>query len=106
MGVPQNMGGIAALLVQIVPLLLLVVVFYFLLLRPQQKQKKARAEMMKNMKVGDRIKTIGGVHGRIVELRDDVVTIETSRAKTQIVFDRAAISTVEGGGEETNADLQ
>ncbi len=101
-----DMSGITQILAQVLPLILLVVVFYFILLRPQQKQKKARAEMMKNMKVGDRIKTIGGVHGRIVELRDDIVTIETSRNKTQIVFDRAAISTVEGGAEETNADLQ
>jgi preprotein translocase subunit YajC len=106
MTVPENMSGIAALLMQIVPLLLIAVVFYFMLIRPQQKQRKARAEMMKNMKVGDRVKTIGGIHGRIVELKDDVVTIETSRAKTQIVFDRNAISTVEGGSEETNADLQ
>ncbi len=102
----SDISGITPILAQILPLILLVVVFYFILLRPQQKQKKARAEMMKNMKVGDRIKTIGGVHGRIVELRDDVVTIESGRAKTQLVFDRAAISTVEGGAEDTNADLQ
>ena len=103
---PDSMQGIAGILTSVVPLLLLVVVFYFILWRPQQKQKKARAEMMKNLKVGDRIKTIGGIFGRIAEIKDDTVTIETGRQKVQIVFDRSAISTVEGKAEDTNADLQ
>ncbi len=89
----------------VLPILLMVVVFYFMLWRPQQKQKKARAEMLKNMKVGNRIKTIGGVYGRIAEIKDDTVTIETGRDRVKIVFDRGAISTVEGGDAETNADL-
>lgn len=99
-------GDITALLLQFAPILLLVVVFYFILWRPQQKQKKARAEMLKNMKVGDRVKSIGGIFGRIVEMKDDTITLETGRDKVKIVFDRAAISTVEGGNDaETNADL-
>lgn len=89
----------------VLPILFMVVVFYFMLWRPQQKQKKARAEMLKNMAVGNRVKTIGGVYGRIAEIKDDTVTIETGRDRVKIVFDRAAISTVEGGDAETNADL-
>ena len=103
---PATGTDLTSILTTFVPLILLVVVFYFMLWRPQQKQKKARTEMMKNMKTGDRVKTIGGVHGRIVEIKDDIVTIETGRDKVKIVFDRAAISTVEGGDVETNADLQ
>ena len=99
---PQNASS---LLTTVLPLLPMVAVFYFILWRPQQKQKKARSEMLKNMKVGDRIKTIGGVYGRISEIKDDTVTIETGRDRVKIVFDRAAISTVEGGDAETNADL-
>jgi preprotein translocase subunit YajC len=84
----------------------LVVVFYFLLWRPQSKQKKARETMMKNLKVGDRVKTIGMMYGRVAEIKDNTVTIETGRDKVKLVFDRSAISTVEGGTEETNSDLQ
>lgn len=98
-------GGITAMLVQFAPILLLVVVFYFILWRPQQKQKKARSEMLKNMKVGDRVKSIGGIYGRIVEMKDDTITLETGRDRVKIVFDRSAISVVEGGDAETNADL-
>jgi preprotein translocase subunit YajC len=81
-------------------------IFYFLLWRPQSKQKKARAEMMKSLKVGDRVKTIGMMYGRVAEIKDNTITIETGRDKVKLVFDRSAISTVEGGGEDTNADLQ
>lgn len=102
----QDLGGITGILTTLGMPVLLIVVFYFVLLRPQQKQKKARAEMMKNLKVGDRIKTIGGVFGRIAEIRDEYVTIETGRDKVKIVFDRNAVSTVEGGSDEANADLQ
>ena len=100
-------GSLLGSLSTFLPLVLIVVVFYFILWRPQQKQKKARAEMLKNMKVGDRVKSIGGIYGRIVEMKDDTITLETGRDKVKIVFDRAAISTVEGGNDaETNADLQ
>lgn len=101
--VSTGLNSIGSMLIWIVPLIL---IFYFMLWRPQSKQKKARAELMKNMKVGDRVKTIGGVYGRIAEIKDSYVTVETGRDKVRIVFDRNAISTVEGGSEDTNADLQ
>ena len=99
-------NNVLAILGQLAPILLLVVVFYFILWRPQQKQKKARATMLKNMKVGDRVKSIGGIYGRICEIKDNTVTLETGRDKVKIVFDRSAISTIEDGDAETNADLQ
>jgi preprotein translocase subunit YajC len=99
-------SGTMSLLSSLIWLVPLIAVFYFMLLRPQQKQKKARAELMKNLKVGDRVKTIGQMYGRVAEIKDNTVTIETGRDKVKLVFDRSAISTVEGGSEETNADLQ
>jgi preprotein translocase subunit YajC len=101
--VTSSLGSIGSMLIWIVPLIL---IFYFMLWRPQSKQKKARAEMMKNMTVGTRVKTIGGVYGRIVEIKDNYITVETGRDKVRIVFDRNAISTVEGGSDDANADLQ
>ncbi|NLG37915.1 MAG: preprotein translocase subunit YajC, partial [Clostridiales bacterium] len=67
-----------AVLVQMVlPIVALLGVFYFLLLRPQQKQQKKVREMLAAIKVGDRIKTIGGIYGRIVKIKDeDYITIE------------------------------
>jgi len=101
--VTTGANSIFSMLIWIVPLVL---VFYFMLWRPQSKQKKARAALMKNMKVGDRVKTIGGMYGRIAEIKDNTVTVETGRDKVKLVFDRSAISTIEGGAEDTSADLQ
>lgn len=86
-----------AVLVQMVlPIVALLGVFYFLLLRPQQKQQKKVREMLAAIKVGDRIKTIGGIYGRIVKIKDeDYITIEVGPDKVNLVFDRKAISTVE-----------
>ena len=102
----QGTGDIVQLLPSLGMIVALVVVFYFMLWRPQSKQKKAREKMMKELKVGDRVKTIGMMYGRVAEIKDNTVTVETGRDKVKLVFDRSAISTVEGGGEETNQDLQ
>ena len=82
-------------LVQILPMILIFVVFYFMLIRPQRKKDKAAKEMLKNLKVGDRICTIGGIYGTIVRIKDDVLTVEVGEAKTQMVFARWAIRNVE-----------
>ena len=57
--------------VQFVPMILIFVVFYFLLIRPQRKKDKEAKEMLDNLKVGDRICTIGGIYGTIVRIKDD-----------------------------------
>ncbi|MGI5878881.1 MAG: preprotein translocase subunit YajC [Christensenellales bacterium] len=86
-----------AVLVQMVlPIVALLAVFYFLLLRPQQKQQKKIREMLAGLKVGDRVKTIGGIYGRIVKIKDeDYITIEVGPDKVNLVFDRKAIGSVE-----------
>lgn len=81
--------------VQFVPLILIFVVFYFLLIRPQRKKDKEAKAMLDNLKVGDRICTIGGIYGTIVRIKDDVLTIEVGEQKTQMVFARWAVRNVE-----------
>ena len=89
---PEN---VAAILVQIVPLVLIFVIFYFVLIRPQRKKDKEAKAMLDNLKVGDRICTIGGIYGTIVKIKDDVLTVEVGEQKTQLVFARWAIRNVE-----------
>ncbi len=74
--------------------ILLIVVFYFLLIRPQQKQAKKRKELLSQLKVGDRITTIGRIHGVVTKIKDDVLTIEVGSKKTEIVMDRSGISSI------------
>ena len=81
--------------VQLLPMILIFVVFYFMLIRPQRKKDKEAKEMLKNLKVGDRICTIGGFYGTIVRIKDQVLTIEVGDAKTQMMIARWAVRNVE-----------
>ena len=83
-------GGLIAFL----PMILIIVVMYFLILRPQQKKQKEEAKMRNNLRVGDELTTIGGIRGRVVAIKDDTVTVETSNDRTKIVFVKDAIGSV------------
>ncbi|GAB5523500.1 MAG: preprotein translocase subunit YajC [Roseivirga sp.] len=67
------------------------IVFYFFMIRPQQKKQKDQKNFINEIKKGDRIVTIGGVHGRIAELDDETVTIDVEKG-AKIKFERSAIS--------------
>lgn len=75
------------------PFVLMFAVFYFLLIRPQQKRQKQRAQMLNELKKGDKVVTIGGLHGTIAELTDDTVVIRVNDV-TKLTFDRSAVNTV------------
>ena len=81
--------------VQFLPMILIFVIFYFMLIRPQRKKDKEAKEMLKNLKVGDRICTIGGIYGTIVRIKDQVLTIEVGEQKTQMMIARWAVRNVE-----------
>ncbi|SHJ77323.1 protein translocase subunit yajC [Caminicella sporogenes DSM 14501] len=70
------------------------VIFYFLLIRPQQKRNKKIQEMRKNLKNGDHIITIGGIHGKIIKIKDDVLTIEVGADKVRLQIERWAVGSV------------
>lgn len=88
-------GGAGALIASLLPLILLVVVFYFMLIRPQQKRDKETRQMLEALKVGDNITTIGGIYGKIISIKDEVLTIETGADKTKLVIARWAVKEVE-----------
>lgn len=67
---------------------------YFLMIRPQRKEQKKRQQDRAAMKVGDNVVTIGGIVGRIVNLKDNDVTISTSVANTMMTFRKEAIDQV------------
>ncbi|WP_127494544.1 preprotein translocase subunit YajC [Paenibacillus glycanilyticus] len=75
------------------PFILMFAVFYFLLIRPQQKKTKQRNSLLSQLKKGDKIQTIGGLQGTIVELTDDTVVLRVNDT-TKMTFDRSAISSV------------
>lgn len=88
-------GGIEQILGLVVPLALMFGLMWLLLIRPQKKKEKQLKEQINAMVVGDTVVTIGGVVGKIVNIKDDEVTISTSVANTLLTFKKSAINTIQ-----------
>jgi len=90
-----------------VPMILILVMFYFILIRPQRKQQKAQEEMRKSLRVGDKVVSIGGIHGLVSGMTDRTVSVKVADGLS-MKFDRSAIASVEsksqGGDEEKDAE--
>ncbi len=82
--------------------ILMIVVFYFFLIRPQKKKEKELKKMLAALKVGDEVATIGGIHGKIVRIKDDLFVLESGIGtnKSYITVDRGAVSRFTKRGEE------
>jgi len=83
----------AAFLNQFGPLIVIFAIFYFMIIRPQQKRERDRKNMLANLQEGDEVVTIGGIFGKILNLKDDVVTLDVGD-KIKIKVTRAAIGNV------------
>ncbi len=85
------------------PFILIAVMFvamYFFMIRPQKKQERETNEMRNNLKVGDEITTIGGIIGKVVSIKEETVTIETSHDRTKIRILRSAVRNVDVKAED------
>ena len=74
----------------IIMLLAMFAIFYFLLIRPQQKRAKQHKELVENLKSGDQVVTAGGIHGKIVAVQDDIITLEIA-SNVRIKVNRSSI---------------
>ena len=86
-------AGAASGLPSIIMLVVLIVVFYFFLIRPENKKKKKLEQMRNELSVGDKITTIGGMVGKIVDISGDLITFETGEDRVRIQVTKWAIST-------------
>lgn len=84
-------GGIST----IIMLVAFIAIFYFMIYRPQKKQEKETANMRDNLQIGDEISTTGGILGRVVKIKDDIVTIETGSDKNKLKIFKWAVRAVE-----------
>ena len=75
------------------PFIIMLAVFYVFLIRPQQKQQKERQNMLNALKKGDKVVTIGGIHGEITALKDDVITLRVAD-KVEIRISRSGVGRV------------
>ena len=94
---PKKGSGMSSLIF----ILLLVFVFYFFMIRPQSKQNKEQQKFRENLKKGDRVVTIGGVHGKISDVHETTVELEVENG-VHITFEKSAIS--QGAAAAGNAE--
>ncbi len=95
----QQSEGAPPVLVQVMPLILLGAVFYVLRVRPEQKRRRDHDQLVAALKRNDQIVMASGIHGRVMTLSEKTITVEIA-PKVQVVVDRSAIQTVEGGPEK------
>ena len=70
-------------------------VFYFLLIKPQKKKYKQLKEMRENLKVGDKVTTIGGIIAHVAKVEENAVILEIGPNRTKVPFEKWAIGTVQ-----------
>ena len=94
-----NTDPTAGLMSMLPMLLIMVAVFYFMIIRPENKRKKEAEQLRSNIKNGDKITTIGGIVGKVVDVKEDKFVIETGADQVRIEFAKWALSTNETAAE-------
>ena len=107
----ETMGTGATIIyyaVQFVPMILIFVVFYFLLIRPQQKRAKQHRAMLDALQKGDYVITSGGLLGRILEVENNIFTIDLGDSKVRVprgyitgTYDPKELNKIESGSENS-----
>lgn len=95
-------GGAGGLLT-FAPFVLIIAIFYFLIIRPQNKKQKETQKMLESLKKGDKIVTIGGIHGTISSVKEKTVVVKVDD-NVKIEFLRSAISTVDASGRSEDKE--
>jgi preprotein translocase subunit YajC len=92
-GAAGSAGGGTQLITMLVTFGLIIVVFYFLVIRPQNKKQKEAKKMLQSIRKGDRVVTIGGMHGYVESVKEDTVLLKVDD-NAKIKFSKSAISQV------------
>ena len=87
-------------------LVIMIGVFYFMLIRPENKRKKEAEQMRSSVKKGDKITTIGGIVGTVVDVKENNIVIETSADQVRIELAKWALSTNETAAETAKVEAQ
>ena len=99
-GMPGGMGG------SVIMLVAMLAIFYFMLIRPENKRKKEAEQMRSSVKTGDKITTIGGIVGTVVNVKESKIVIETGADQVRIELEKWAISTNETAAEAAKAEAK
>lgn len=92
-GTAPSASGMAGMLSTFLPMIAIFAIFYFFLIRPQNKKQKETEKMIAALKKGDKVVTIGGIHGVVSSTKEKTVVVKVDD-NTKIEFNRTAIATV------------
>ena len=98
--------GAAGMGSSIIMLVAMLAIFYFMLIRPENKRKKEAEQMRSSVKKGDKITTIGGITGTVVDVKESRIVLETGADQVRIEFEKWAISTNETAAENAKAEAK
>ena len=96
-------GGMASTMIMLV---LMIAIFYFMLIRPENKRKKEAEQMRSAVKKGDKITTIGGIVGTVVDVKESRIVMETGADQVRIELEKWAISSNETAAENAKAEAK
>lgn len=99
-------GPAGGLMSTVIMLVMMLGIFYFMLIRPENKRKKEAEQMRSSVKTGDKIITIGGIIGTVVNVKDDKIVIETSSDQVRMELAKWSISTNETANESAKAEAK
>ena len=97
---PAGMGGM------LLPLIVMMGLMYFMLIRPENKRKKEAEQMRSSVKKGDKIVTIGGICGVVVDVKESRIVLETGADQVRIEFEKWAISSNETAAEHAKEEAK
>jgi preprotein translocase subunit YajC len=92
-------GGSPNSFISFLPFVAIIAIFYFLIIRPQNKKQKETQKMLSELKKGDKIVTIGGIHGTIQSVKEKTVIVKVDE-NTKLEFSRNAVSGVDAAAKE------
>lgn len=84
-------GGLMAMLPMLLIWVVIIGAMYFIMIRPQKKKQKEEQKMRENLQVGDEVVTIGGIHGRVISLKEKTMVIESISDHSKLTFERWAL---------------
>jgi len=96
-------GGMGSTMFMLVAML---AIMYFVMIRPENKRKKEAEEMRSALKKGDKVVTIGGITGTVVDVKDNKFVLETGADQVRIEFEKWALSSNETASEAKKAEAK
>ena len=90
----------------LIMLVMMIAIFYFMLIRPENKRKKEAEQMRSSVKKGDKIVTIGGICGVVVDVKESRIVLESGADQVRIEFEKWAISSNETAAEAAKAEAK